>query len=209
MEKLAKEDIDGRPEEKAELEKKGKYDITHSIQSFNKGRTIARTFCVLCKWLKKDMALLQDAKDREERTGGKPAMNPKQAPVVNYYFGQQRQPGQGNFNRFGGGRGIPQGGGGFRRQFATNGAPQQGRRPGGANTRQFRPNKHPDSEEALAKWKGMKGLGPEAKPMTKDCPLKCSHAIPYGNALWHETFKNYEPSMKLDVIEKNNLCRFV
>ena len=30
---------------------------------------IARSFRVLCKWLKKDMALLQDAKDREERTG--------------------------------------------------------------------------------------------------------------------------------------------
>ena len=53
----------------------------------------------------------------------------------------------------------------------------------------------------------MKGLGPEVKPFTKDCPLKCSHAIPYGNASWCETFKNYEPSMKLDVIKKNNLCR--
>ena len=27
-----------------------------------------------------------------------------------------------------------------------------------------------------------KGLGEEAKPMMKDCPLKCSHAIPFGNA---------------------------
>ena len=28
-------------------------------------------------------------------------------------------------------------------------------------------------------------------------PLKCSHAIPYENASWCETFRNYEPSMKL------------
>ena len=53
----------------------------------------------------------------------------------------------------------------------------------------------------------MKGVGPEVKPFTKDCPLKCSHAIPYGNASWCETFRNYEPSMKLDVVKKNNLCR--
>ena len=59
LERLAKEDADEKPEEQTELEKKGKYDITHSIQSLNKGRTIARTFRVLCKWLKKDMALLQ------------------------------------------------------------------------------------------------------------------------------------------------------
>ena len=31
LEKLAKEDADEKPEEKTELEKKGKYDITHSI----------------------------------------------------------------------------------------------------------------------------------------------------------------------------------
>ena len=148
LEKLAKEDVDGKPEEQTESEKKGKYDISHSIQSFNKGRTIARTFCVLCKWLKKDMALLQGAKDREERTGGKPAANLRQTPMVNNYFGQQ---GQGNFNRFGGGRGGPPGDGGFRRQFGTNGAPQQGERPDGGNTRQHKPNRHPDSEEALAK----------------------------------------------------------
>ena len=124
--------------------------------------------------------------------------------MVNNYFGQQ---GQGNFNRIGGGRGGPQGGGGFRKQFGTNGAPQHRGRPGGGNTRQHKPNRYPDSEEALTKWRGMKGLGPEVKPFTKDCPLKCSHAIPYGNASWCETFRNYEPSMKLDVIKKNNLCR--
>ena len=64
-----------------------------------------------------------------------------------------------------------------------------------------------DSEKTLTKWRGMKGLGPEVTPFTKDCPLKCSHAIPFGNASWCETFRNYEPSMKLDVIKKNNLCR--
>ena len=117
LEKLAKEDADKDPEEKTELEKKGKYDITHSIQSFNKGRKIARTFRVLCKWLKKDMALLQDAKDREERTNGKPTGNPKQAPVVGNYFGQQ---GQGNLNRPGNGREGFQDAGGFRRPYGAN-----------------------------------------------------------------------------------------
>ena len=66
-------------------------------------------------------------KDREERTGGKPTVNPKQTPVVGNFFGQQ---GQGNFNRPGGGRGGPQGGGGFKKQFGTNGAPQHGSRQG-------------------------------------------------------------------------------
>ena len=110
-------------------------------------------------------------KDREERTGGKPTVNPKQTPVVGNFFGQQ---GQGNFNRPGGGRGGPQGGGGFKKQFGTNGAPQHGSRQGGGNFRQHKPNRYPDSEEALTKWRGMKGLGPEVKPFTKDCPLKCS-----------------------------------
>ena len=43
--------------------------------------------------------------------------------------------------------------------------------------------------------------------MTKDCPLKCSQAIPFGNAGWCSTFRKYEPSMKLDVVKKNGLCR--
>ena len=47
----------------------------------------------------------------------------------------------------------------------------------------------------------------EIKPMTKDCPLRCSHAIPFGNAGWCTTFRKYEPSMKLDVVKKNGLCR--
>ena len=59
------------PAARTRLEERRKYDITHSIQVFNKGRTIARTFHLLCEWIKRDMSLVQDAKDREERTSSK------------------------------------------------------------------------------------------------------------------------------------------
>ena len=59
----------------------------------------------------------------------------------------------------------------------------------------------------MKRWRSIKGVGEETKPMMKDCPLKCSHAITFGNAGWCETFRKYEPNMKLDVVKKNNLCR--
>ena len=121
LEKLAKEDSREKPDERTELEKKGKYDITHSIQSFNKGRTIARTFRILCRWLKKDMALLQDAKEREERTTEKPMEYPKHTPTVGNYFRQQSQ---GNFNQPRNIAGNSQGIGGYKRYLGPSGGPQ-------------------------------------------------------------------------------------
>ena len=62
LKKLAQADEAKSPIEKTKLEEKGKYDITHSIQNFNKGRSLARNFKLLCKWIKEDMSLVQDAK---------------------------------------------------------------------------------------------------------------------------------------------------
>ena len=57
LKKLTREDSKPNPAEKTDLEQKGKYDITHSIQAFNKGRTIARTFRILCKWLRRKICI--------------------------------------------------------------------------------------------------------------------------------------------------------
>ena len=181
LKKLTAADELAHPTTRTKLEEKGKYDITHSIQGFNKGRTIARSFHLLCEWIKADMSLVQDAKDREERTSGRGHSNHKGGgTTMGSYFAQQNQ---GGFNKFGGNRGGHQNSGGYRKPYGANGGGQQGPRfnNGGSIGR---PNKHPDSQAALDRWRTLKGLGEEAKPMMNDCPLKCSHAIPFGNAGW-------------------------
>ena len=47
LKKLTEADEAAHPTTRTKLEERGKYDITHSIQGFNKGRTIARTFHLL------------------------------------------------------------------------------------------------------------------------------------------------------------------
>ena len=152
---------------------------------------------------KKDMHLLQDDKDREERMSKKEQGGQKQGFTTRRYFGQQ---GQGSFNRPGNARGGFQNTGGYRRPFKTNGAPPHGNRNGGGNFGN-KPNKHTDSAEALERWRTLKQLGPDATQLMKNCPLKCAHALAFGSASWCETFKKYEPSMKLDAVKKNNMCR--
>ena len=100
LKKLTAADEAAHPTAMTKLEEKGKYDITNSIQGFNKGRTIARTFHLLCEWIKADMSLVQNAKDREERTSGKTHGTRKPSgATMGSYFGQQNQ---GTFNKFGG-----------------------------------------------------------------------------------------------------------
>ena len=146
MKKLTEADEAAHPTAMTKLEERGKYDITHSIQGINKVRTIARTFHQLCEWIKRDMSLVQDAKDREERTSGKLHGSHKTGgATIGSYFGQQNQ---GSFNKFGGSKGNYQNSGGYRKPYGGNGTMQQTPRTnnGGFNAR---PNKHPDSQAAL------------------------------------------------------------
>ena len=53
---------------------------------------IARTFQLLCEWLKKDMPLIQDAKEREERYSGKGKGDSRNNyAMMRNYFGQVNQ----------------------------------------------------------------------------------------------------------------------
>ena len=157
----------------------------------------------MCKWIKEDMSLVQDAKDREERTQNRGHSTQRGGgnPIGSYFV----QQGPGTYSAYVGNRGNKQVAGGYRKQYGANGGVPQGTRVVGIS--QGRPNKHPDCQIALERWRSLKGVGMEVKPMTKDCPLRCSHAIPFGNAGWCTTFRKYEPSMKLDVVKKNGLCR--
>ena len=129
------------------------------------------------------MSLVQDAKDREERISRKHhGGNKAGGTTIGSYFGQQNQ---GNPNRFGGNRGNYQNLGCYRKPYGGSGTTQQAPRTNGGGFN-GRPNKHPDSEVALERWRSIKGVGEYVKPMMKDCPLKCSHPIPFANTGWCE-----------------------
>ena len=141
---------------------------------------------MLCKWIKEDMSLVQDAKDREERVNGRAQikLGTTGNSTGNYFIqhnpevpSRHRETQQGT-----------QASGGIRRTHMSNGMSLQGQKVQGAG--QIRVNKYPDCQIALERWRSLKKVGEEIKPMTKDCPLKCSHAIPFGNAGWCMTFRN-------------------
>ena len=121
LKKLTEADKLVHPTVKSKLEEKGKYDITHSIQGFNKGRSLARNFHLLCKWIKADMSLVQDAKDREERTSGRSHNSHKGGGATTGSYFVQQNPGgfskfggnPGGFSRPGGNRGGHQSSGGY------------------------------------------------------------------------------------------------